>query len=195
VERERADWPSSAIPANRRYAESDGPDPISLTDSLFCPELSEFARQDWRVKGLVALSDTGEVSRHLWPGAGNDRYDRPVSNLRDAPVGSIGGNLRFGRSHFVSTVLLIGGTSMLRQNARDTWREAEDPVTGASPTGVWAYRSLRGAGTSGPRAAQRRGPDHPGLLSAHASLQDIEQGLYAAARTSEASVPVLEENR
>jgi hypothetical protein len=81
----------------------------------------------------------------LWPGAGNDRYDRPVSNLRDAPVGSIGGNLRFGRSHFVSTVLLIGGgTLMLRQNARDTWREAEGLVTGASPTGVWAYRSLRG---------------------------------------------------
>jgi hypothetical protein len=49
-----------------------------------------------------------------------------VSNLRDAPVGSIGGNLRFGRSHFVSTVLLIGGgTSMRRQNARDTLREAE----------------------------------------------------------------------
>jgi hypothetical protein len=68
-----------------------------------------------------------------------------VSNLRVAPVGSIGGNLRFGRSHFVSTVLLIGGgTLMLRQNARDTLREAEGPVTGASPTGVWAYRSLRG---------------------------------------------------
>ena len=72
----------------------------------------------------MALSDTGEISQHLWPGAGNDRYDRPVSNLSDAPVGSIGGNLRFGRPHFVSAVLLIGGgTSMLRQNARDTLRK------------------------------------------------------------------------
>src|SRR6202023_822631 len=73
---------------------------------------------------LVALSDTGEISQHLWPGAGNDRYDRPVSNLSDAPVGSIGGHLRFGRPHFVSAVLLIGGgASMLRQNARDTLRK------------------------------------------------------------------------
>ena len=94
----------------------------------------------------MALSDTGEISQHLWPGAGNDRYDRPVSNLSDAPVGSIGGNLRFGRPHFVSAVLLIGGgTSMLRQNAKDTWQEAGGPVTGASLTGMHPFETLNGA--------------------------------------------------
>jgi hypothetical protein len=73
-----------------------------------------------------AAHDERENSRHLWPDAGNDRYDLAVANLRVAPVSSIGGNLCFADPSFVSLTLLIAvGTPVPRQKASESCRKPD----------------------------------------------------------------------
>jgi hypothetical protein len=101
-----------------------------------------------------------------------------VANLRVAPVGSIGGNLCSADANFVSARLMIaGGTSMLRQNV---W-PAAGPITGASPTGVPAYRvgrGVRGAGASCLRAAAAGIRSAEPRPSARAFLPGIDGGIF-----------------
>src|ERR1700722_9537933 len=136
---------------------------------MICPSLRELhdssvVRRDWPAKHAGTLCYVLENSRCMSTDAGNDRYDLAVANLKVAPVGTIGGNLRSANSDPVA-LLTAMGTSMLRQKAGGGSAEVTEgsAVAAGADLSTLHFRAYLGPpGASGAhmRGADPRGSDH-----------------------------------
>jgi hypothetical protein len=152
-------------------------------------------RRDWPAKCAGTPCYVPENSRCMSTRAGNARYDLAVANLKVAPVGSTGGNLRSANSDPVA-LLTAMGTSMLRPKAAPgpaVVTEGSAEALSAAPSALYfraypgpyfrAYLGPSGASGAHMRAAEPRGSDHAKQQLTRARyLPGIEAGLFPLPR-------------
>jgi hypothetical protein len=114
-----------------------------------------------------------------------------VANLRVAPIGSIGGNLRSVDSHsgLVALLIAVGTSKLCRGDDNGSAGEgsggessagATGPINGAAHSRFRASPVPRRAGCVPLRAVDRQGPDHLRRLAHVHSFRALSEGCCVA---------------